>query len=170
MDKLFENWRAYAHGKSILKEGGPRSSEAGSVRKEEIEAFLGAMEELKEILMAEDSIEKYRSLAEKWIEMVTIGPETIIPKFAKISEYISDQIEHESDMPSAGDEEEEEGLPFEGRRGIPWDESEAASPPEEGGTAGEDEGAEDDEPVEREYFDKEWRKESAIKLDKEEEK
>tara|TARA_R110000824_G_scaffold139805_2_gene305211 strand:+ start:2770 stop:3279 length:510 start_codon:yes stop_codon:yes gene_type:complete len=155
MDKLFENWREY--GKSILKEEGPRSSEAGSVNKKEIEAFLGVMQELKDILVAEDSIEKYRSLSEKWNEISDAGPVTITLKFAKISEYISDQIEHESEMPVAADEEEEEGLP--------WDESETASVPLGSGATEEGEGAEaGGAPEGVDPFGEKWREEMRNKI------
>jgi len=152
MDKLFENWRAYE--KSILKEEVGRASEAGSVSKKEIEAFLAVMQSLKEMLVVEDSVEKYRNLSKQWDQISDAGP-WLYDKFAEISEYISDQIEHESEMPVAAEEEEEEGLP--------WDESETTSPPEESGPTGDDEAGEGEE--ERvDPFGEKWREEMRNKI------
>ena len=152
MDKLFENWRDYE--KSVLKEEGPRSSEAGSVKKKEIETFLVVMQELKEILMAEDSAEKYRNLSEEW-SRISDAAAWLPGKFAKISKYISEQIEHAGEMPVAKDEEEEPGLP--------WDESEDEEPSLGSGEVGDDEAGEDVEEGD-ELFGAKWREEMRNKI------
>ena len=144
MDKLFEDWRAY--GKSILKEGSGDGTGGGTFSKTEVESFLGVMQELKEILMAEDSIEKYSSLSEKWNEISDVGGLVMTLKFAEISEHISDQIKNKSEMPVAKDEEDEEGQP--------WDESGMGDGDD---SAEETEDAEDSPEDAVEMFGKEWR-------------